>query len=407
MKLVSKYIEKDRSGRVKLIPEDSEDMWHAYNLISEGDKLRATTIRRFVSETATGSTDKSSVRINLSIQAVQVDFDTQAAVVRVNGRNIEENKYVKLGQHHTLDLELHRPFTLFKSEWDVIALERIQESCDVSKKADVAAVVLEEGMANVCLVTQSMTVVRQRIEATIPRKRRGTTTDHDKAIHRFMDQIVAAILRHVDFNVVKVLLIASPGFTKDNLYRHMMQSTDRVLLDSKGKIVLAHCSSGHKHALAEVMQQPAMQERLSDTKYCTEVKALEQFYRLLGSEPSKAFYGYRHVRKAADRCAIAVLLVTDGLFRSASIAERRRYIELVELVRANGGQVLVFSALHTSGEQLALLTGVAAILSFPLPDLEDEVELEMEQERLLAQGALAAREGDELIEFDPTIALGE
>lgn len=45
MKLVKKFIEKDKSGYVALIAEDSEDMWHAYNLIAKGDHLKATTIR--------------------------------------------------------------------------------------------------------------------------------------------------------------------------------------------------------------------------------------------------------------------------------------------------------------------------------------------------------------------------
>jgi stalled ribosome rescue protein Dom34 len=45
MKLVKKAIEKDQSGFVTLIAEDAEDMWHAYNLISKGDGLKATTIR--------------------------------------------------------------------------------------------------------------------------------------------------------------------------------------------------------------------------------------------------------------------------------------------------------------------------------------------------------------------------
>jgi protein pelota len=45
MKLVKKGIEKDQSGFVTLIAEDAEDMWHAYNLISKGDGLKATTIR--------------------------------------------------------------------------------------------------------------------------------------------------------------------------------------------------------------------------------------------------------------------------------------------------------------------------------------------------------------------------
>jgi protein pelota len=47
-----------------------------------------------------------------------------------------------------------------------------------------------------------------------------------------------------------------------------------------------------------------------------------------------------------------------------------------------GGNVLVFSSLHTTGEQLTQLTGIAAILHFGLPDLETEVEEEQEKKRV-------------------------
>lgn len=40
-------------------------------------------------------------------------------------------------------------------------------------------------------------------------------------------------------------------------------------------------------------------------------------------------------------------------------------------MRGSGGVVHVFSRMHPSGEQLALMTGVAAILRFPMPDLID------------------------------------
>lgn len=34
-------------------------------------------------------------------------------------------------------------------------------------------------------------------------------------------------------------------------------------------------------------------------------------------------------------------------------------------------QALIFSSMHVSGEQLKQLSGIAALLRFPLPDLED------------------------------------
>lgn len=78
------------------MPEDPEDMWHAYNLISEGDNVRSTTIRKVQNETATGSSSSSRIRTTLTISVESIDFDTQAQVLRLKGRNMEENQYVKV-----------------------------------------------------------------------------------------------------------------------------------------------------------------------------------------------------------------------------------------------------------------------------------------------------------------------
>lgn len=97
-------------------------------------------------ESATGSTTTTRVRTTLTIIIEKTDFDVQAGALHVAGPVAEENKYVKMGSYHTLDLEIQRNVTIIKDEWDLIALERIKDACDVGKKAEVGAVVLQEGM---------------------------------------------------------------------------------------------------------------------------------------------------------------------------------------------------------------------------------------------------------------------
>jgi hypothetical protein len=47
MKLVSRDISgKDGGGSVVIRPEESEDMWHIYNLLMVGDSVRTTTFRK-------------------------------------------------------------------------------------------------------------------------------------------------------------------------------------------------------------------------------------------------------------------------------------------------------------------------------------------------------------------------
>lgn len=69
------------------------------------------------------------------------------------------------------------------------------------------------------------------------------------------------------------------------------------------------------HKSSEVLQDPAVLAKLSDTKATGEVKALEAFYTTLQLEPAKAFYGKKHVTRAADAQAIETLLISDNLFR--------------------------------------------------------------------------------------------
>lgn len=116
----------------------------------------------------------------LTISVNKIDFDAQAGELHVAGPVVEDNKYVALGQHHTLDLELHRNFVLYKAEWDSIALQTVKEACDVSEKAEIGAVVLQEGLANICFITEHMTVLRQKVETTIPRKRKGNIEAYQK-----------------------------------------------------------------------------------------------------------------------------------------------------------------------------------------------------------------------------------
>lgn len=83
-------------------------------------------------------------------------------------------------------------------------LDRIATCCDISKKADIAAVVLQEGLAQICLLTENMTVVKLKVESNVPKKRRGTTTDYDKGLLKFFDQVYQGICQHVNFELIKV-----------------------------------------------------------------------------------------------------------------------------------------------------------------------------------------------------------
>lgn len=122
-------------------------------------------------------------------------------MLHLKGRNKVENQFVKMGAYHTLQVAVQEKFTLTKETWDSVSLLLVNQASDPTQQADLAAVVMHEGLAYVCIITNSTTHVRAKIETTIPRKRPNMpTSQHEKAIFKFFDQIILAIERHVRFD---------------------------------------------------------------------------------------------------------------------------------------------------------------------------------------------------------------
>jgi protein pelota len=108
--------------------------------------------------------------------------------------------------------------------------------------------------------------------------------------------------------------VAEEDFVR-HLFQVAVQRDLKAIMENKGKSIVAHSSSGHKHALREVLSDPTVASKISETKAFNDVRALSAFLEMLNLNPDRAFYGYGHVKRANDEKAIETLLVTDDLFR--------------------------------------------------------------------------------------------
>ena len=72
-------------GEVSLLPQEIEDLWHAYNLLAVGDAVVATTFRKVVRESSTGSVDSQKTKMTLRVQLKSIDFDPEGGELRLGG----------------------------------------------------------------------------------------------------------------------------------------------------------------------------------------------------------------------------------------------------------------------------------------------------------------------------------
>eukprot|EP01071_Lankesteria_metandrocarpae_P000708 Lankesteria_metandrocarpae@DN1097_c0_g1_i2.p1 len=358
MKLIKRSIEKTTGGQyegsVCVMPEELEDLWDVYNLINKGDKTKAHTHRKVQRQSAaTGSVSSFKIKMFLCITAQKIEFDADAAEIRVSGRSSYSDQYIKTGQYHTLQLGVGREVVIIKRNWDVLHRNRLADMLSPKKRGELAAVMVDIGIANLFWLTERLCKPLLKIKVDIP-KSRGIKDNHSKATERFYQQVYSGITQHLDLTKLNSVLIAGPGFTKDDLFDWIKAEAhkrgDADVTSNLSKFILTRASTPFKHSLSEILQNESVLKKLCGTKMSSLSAVLEEFYSALRLQPDKAYYGIQHVVRAAEQGAVAKLLVVESLFRSNNTKTRERYSALTNNVRSNGGEVLLFPDVHVAGE---------------------------------------------------------
>ncbi|CAI8508684.1 mRNA surveillance protein pelota [Pichia kudriavzevii] len=379
MKLVSKTVTKN-GGDIVLIPEDADDLWTLYNLITKNDEISLKTYRNIKPLGASGipipGAPAQRKLVKLTLNVIDSTFVASERELRIKGVTTNALAEVPLGSHHTATVMIKEPVKVHKDIWDSHDDELVDNACTLEAKAEVGAVVLEEGVSHICLISDSMTILRNKIEKSIPKKRRGDSSAHDKALNTFLQNTALGTMRHLDLLKLKAIIVASPGTLNKQLIEKIFLEIDKTsnkdLIRCKSKFMTANSSTGYLQALEEVLKDPSVKKQLTDTKVQKNVALFDEFTKNLNLDNYKSFYGESEVMKAiAIPGAVKTLLITDTLFKNDDVEKRKKYINIVESVKNNGGEVSVFSSLHDSGIQLDQLTGLAVILNYPIPDLED------------------------------------
>lgn len=360
------------------------------------------------SERATQQATKV-IKMQMSVQVTNIEWDQEISEIRVNGKNQTECDFVKLGASHTLEISVNRAVMITKDEWDLEHVRRFRQACDRSSNgATICAMLISDiGECRVFLCGGTRTTCVAKIERAIPKKKgAGAVVGHEKAIQKFYDDVCDAIVfdvpvgnsnnnaqasenssktkRHFLENC-NCFVVAGPGFGKENVLTKLNEKTQKKYsgksfenwLKSQFDCVLVknvRASSAHLGALLEALKDPSTRKAVGEAAETLDADVLEQLYEEI--QKYKALYGPSHVLEAFKEGAIKTLLFSDDVFRTKDPIERKLWTKVRERVENSGfGSARIFSTGHESGERLKQLTGVAAILRFPMENLiEQELE---------------------------------
>ncbi|QEU58604.1 Dom34 [Kluyveromyces lactis] len=390
MRLINKVTGSHSGERaiLTLQPQDKEDLFTLYNIINTDDEIIFK--KKVTSKTEEGGKKKATQLEKLRIKVVSSEFEPQHEFLRYKGVTTEDdysnaNQDLPVGKFFSFTIDFSYPFTLIKDDYNSYVDKLVKEACNIEGRSDMAAVVLQEGISHICLINSFSTVLKHKIEYSIPKKKRGTDImKFDDKVEKFYRATYASMVRHFDFDTLKCIIICSPGFYAKTLYDKVMQyaqeDQNKKILANTSKFLVAHCSTGYLQGIDEVLKDPAYKHKLEDAKNSKEALVMDEFLDHLNKDDFKAWYGEHEITKAAELAAIDTLLISDSWMRSDDVNVRKKSLNLINEVEQTGGKAYIFSSLHNIGEELDRLTGLACILKYPVPDLDEDIDEEEDDE---------------------------
>ncbi|SOV75171.1 PelOta protein homologue, putative [Plasmodium sp. gorilla clade G3] len=370
MKLLYRKRDNDKMI-IGLITEEDDDLWGVYNLLSLNDEIESYTSRKVQKDIGNNSYVTEIRKMMLTLCITKIDFDCENNSLRVSGKNVKVNEYVKIGQYHTFDIGLNVKIKIMKKNWDHIYREKLEECTNIKNNCEIAILLIDCGRANMYLLTQQLYKTVFSINKIIHKKKeKNNSSSYKKSLESFFNIVLKNLYSSINFEKIKCIVLGGPGFFKNDFFTYLYEKSDmkndKNILTLKNKFLIVKTSNIFKNSLNEILNDENMKKQILSLKVVSHVDILNKFYKIFEKNEDKICYGPDEVKYASKINAIDSLLITDKTFRSCDVKTRKEYVQVVQHVKNTGGQVYIFSDNHTSGEQLNSLTGIAAILKFPI-----------------------------------------
>ncbi|XP_060178323.1 protein PELOTA 1-like [Lycium barbarum] len=360
MKLLGKKLLPNQPGTITIIPEKPDDLWLLFNLITKGDIISTSTTRKIQnSSDSTNKKNNSRVKLDLEIKITNLDYEKSSSIIRLRGKTITSNEHVKSGVFHTLELEIKKDFNLTKEIWDEEQIGILKDgSGQNGSKSDLGIILMKEGLAEILLIGKNSTTTHC---STIRGDKMTKNTSNSK---KFFENVFVSFRKYIDMDIVPYVVIASNESIKDEFRVYL--SKIKSIESKKSRILMVN-----KNNVKEILTDKVVMNVMKGTKSEMNMKVLDEFMNLVVTKCDRACYGTKSVEYAHDLMAIETLLITEEILENKDIKLRKKYLGLKKSVNEAGGKVVQFN--DVEGHRLAQMTGVAAILRFPIPNLEDLV----------------------------------
>jgi len=356
MKIIEKNLRQDF---VKVVPTSDDDLWHLYNVIYKGDEVYAYSSRAIKSDQEY-SRPKSGERVSafMGVTVESVSWDKFLGKLRVHGLIIHAPDIIPTGAHHTLSIALNQPLTIVKKEWPKHLLDRLTRASRTEKPMIILAIddegfaVAETRQYGVDIKVEERIKLPGKLEAD---KRSAATKDYFKRVLKSLNQLWSR--RHSSIVIVGV------GFVKNNFAKFL---TDEDADMAKSVVDVKSVNNGGVSGIYEALRSGVLLRAAKQMRVVDETEVMEEVMKRLGKGEGTVTYGLEAVENAVKMGAVEKLILADTMLRESGEEQRLHLEALMRGVEKRRGSITVVSTEHEAGAKLLALSGIAALLRFPI-----------------------------------------
>jgi len=354
MQIVSSDFKK---GCAKVRVNAAEDLWTVSQVIDPKDLVSGRTFRKIKignEEDRNQSIVKKPV--TLTIEVEKVEFHKYTNSLRISGVIRAGPEDIQKGVHHTIDVGEGDVIKIVKEEWLNFQIEKLKEGAK-EKLSKILIVAMDRNEACFAIMKKYGYEYLGEIEGRVQKKRVEDKTIKEK---EFYEELIKKIQGYAKRYDIEYLIIASPAFWKDELYKELKKKDN----ETAKKVTLATCNASGKNAINEVLKREEVKQVLKHDRIVMETNIVEELLLEI-KKGNQAVYGIKQTREAAEAGAIKTLLITNKFLQKMREEEKYKDLEyIMKLTEKNNGNIIIISDEHEGGKKLQGISGIGAILRY-------------------------------------------
>lgn len=347
MRFQGKFEEK--ASKIKITPENIDDLWVLNTIIDKGDLVRSKTIRKI--NLGEKNSEKSKVikkKVFLGLNVEKVEFKEN--ILKILGEIVEGPEDIPRGSFHSFNIEANDNLEIEK-EWLSYQIKKLKDS--VNKK-DVKLLV--------CLFNREEAIFgkleRSFIRKTSSIKGNVQKKDYDQKINNFFEEITNIVDEMNSQTQANFIIFGSSNFWIPNIKKEIEKK------EFKKKCIFTTVNSVSESGFNELLSKQEIISALKDLDAIKDKKIIDEIFKLISNESNVA-YGLKDCEDKANIGAIKELICTENLI--GKLREENNF-EILETIfkntELNRGDIHIISGNSEANQKLDGLGGIAAKLRF-------------------------------------------